>query len=131
MKMSIEEYMLSLRTDQVHVLDLIRLKKWSDEEIASQLKALHAAKRVVFCYHGSFIFGHIISLSPEDWEKAQQRGTVLNSFLRSNYKRGILKKEILALRKIMRLIFDNYDEDIRGGRSPYEWGFVRRLYITL
>ena len=106
------------RTDLFHVLDLVREKKWSNEEIIEALLIFYKEDLITFAYEGDYIHTNPSKWTDEEWEEGQIKGTLRNSFLRSLYALGFKKKELEDLRFIMQTIYKRTGERVRP-----EWGF--------
>jgi len=116
----------------IHLIEIMRKSKWSDEEISETVIQMLKNKEINLAYHGSYIFGHIISMSDKEWKQATtEKSSVFYSFVKANYRMGYKKKELERLRHIMRLIQKGIDscQNInypRGYRNMLEWCFLSK-----
>ena len=116
----------------IHLIEVIRQNKWLDEDISDTVVQMLKDKNIDLAYHGTYIFGHVVSMTDEEWKQATtQRGSVFYSFVKANYRMGFKKKELESLRHIMRLIQKGVDssQEInypRGYRNMLEWCFLSK-----
>jgi len=128
---SVEDFIKAQKYHLIHILDVVREEKWTEEEIAETLIDLYKRGLIVFAYHGNFVEGGVLGWTEKEWKDAQGTGWFRNSILRANYKKGIKKKELISMRKIVRFIFIDDGPPSPGFssasyRRKYNWGFFRR-----
>jgi len=115
------EYKTRKHTDLLHVLDVVREGKFTDDTIIEDLINLLRRGKIVFAYEGTHVFCNPAEWTDEEWKKAQtEKGTFLYSALKALYRMGFKKRELERLRYIMR----NISRKTNGYIRP-SWGFIR------
>jgi len=108
----------------IFVLEIVKIGKWTEEEIVSILVSLYKQKKVQFNQEGwTFgenitIYGGISTWTEEDWEKADRKEQPWYGYLCSNYRYGNKRKELLTMNCVMSCLSKSL------GIDPF-WSLIR------
>jgi hypothetical protein len=129
METKTHEYLRQHQFSEISILDFLRAGIDKDD-IINTIVDLYRKKQVVTSYGGDYPF-HACSISvhPSKWE--EYINTYGKTYIKSMYRNGIKKKEILAIREIMwefvKQCYPYLLDEGEGGSytHPSAWTFVR------